>query len=190
MMDSTDGNSRRSDAIDPAAVWREDRDQVFAERLAKDIALLSLAGVPEDIILRVIGQYEYVKAWTRCPRWLWPVKKLPKGYSWRDGEKTKLDGREHGVTIRRTIILLPIGEDLYIRDPEHMGPPGVMRGESKGICIRNFRRHLSKDIAVEFDGGLGSVILEFYKKQGLPMGIVPKYLHDAKTNIKGELHEV
>lgn len=161
----------RSDAIDPAAVWKDNRDEIFLARFAADVARLIDAGIPPDIVRKVVCQYKYVRVWAACPRWLWPVKKLPKGYKWSDGEKTyiKKAGRKGSA---RTIILLPIGEDLYIRD-KSLGIAGAKDEEVKGLCVRNFREYPGKDIAAEFDRDLGGLILAFYKEQGLPFGYAP-----------------
>lgn len=175
----------KPDAIDNAAVWKENRDEIFLARFSADIAKLIDAGVPVDIARKVVCQYEYVRLWTACPRWLWPVKKLPEGRKWSDGEKThfKKRGRKGSA---RTIILLPIGDDLYIRDTEHMEPPGAKSGESKGICIRNFRQYPGKDVASEFDRVLEGLILAFYKKHGLPFGYAPPIVQSVFGNAHPE----
>lgn len=172
--------ANRTDAVDPAAAWKENRDEIFLERFAADIAALINAGVPVDIVRKVVCNYEYVKAWAACPRWLWPVKKLPKGCKWSDGGKHrfKAAGRKGSA---RTVVLLPIGDDLYIRDTGHMGVPGTKYGESQGVCVRNFRKYPGKDIAAEFDYDLSSLILAFYKEQGLPFGFVPCIFKDVEA---------
>lgn len=163
----------RTDAIDPAAVWKENRDEIFLARFAADVAALIDAGIPPDIVRKVVCQYEYVRAWAACPRWLWPVKKLPKGYKWSDGEKKHFRGTGRKGSAR-TIILLPIGEDLYIRDTSiWWGIPGLKRGDYQGACVRDFRNYPGKDIAAAFDNVLSGLILALYQKQGLPFGYAP-----------------
>ena len=157
------------DAVDPADIWREDRDEVFLNRLTKDITQLMDAGIPADIVWKVICQYKYVQAWANCPRWLWPVDKLPKGYKWSDGERHHIKAGKRCDA--RTIILLPVGDDLYVRD--------TFWKKSKKYRVRDFRRYAAKDIEIEFslsygDFYLSGLILEFYKKQGLPLGYVER----------------
>ena len=176
--------SERYDAINTADVWQENRDKIFLNRFAADIAKLADAGVPDEIIIKVCCNYDYVKAWASCPKWLWPVDKLPKGYKWSDGERHHIRAGKHSDA--RTIILLPIEDDLYVRD--------TFLGRNKKYRIRDFRRYAAKDIAIEFsllqDDYLSGLILELYKKMGLPIGYIPKFLKNMKRNFLEQNHEV
>ena len=71
-------------------IWSENRDEIFANRLANDIKRLQDAGFDDTAIKKMIGTLKYVRFWSQWPSWAFPVDKLPKGHKWADGERFSL----------------------------------------------------------------------------------------------------
>lgn len=160
----------RTDAIDGTLAWSEDREVRFVKRLAEDIEMLQSAGLPNDIIHKVIGQYKYVRAMVDTPSWLWPAKRLPKGCRWANGirKHQKGDGRSSS----ETIYLLEVGTDLYIRGWQAL--PGTKEKDCKCVYIRNYKRYPYKVFLEYFRGRhlLHDAIAEFCHNKGMRSGFV------------------
>ncbi len=94
-------------------VWPENRDEIFLAWLAEDAALLYDAGFSTAETRSMLAVLKYVRIWSANPRWLYPIRSLPKGYRWRDGQKfSQRSGRRSDGY---SYIFLPVGEDLYIK---------------------------------------------------------------------------
>lgn len=94
-------------------VWPENRDEIFLAWLAEDAALLCDAGFSTAEVRSMLAALKYVQIWSENPRWLFPIRNLPKGYRWRDGQKfSQSSGRKSDGY---SYIFLPVGEDLCIK---------------------------------------------------------------------------
>lgn len=170
----------RADAIDGSVVYQEDRDDIFLARFTSDIATLLDAGIPPDIVKRVVCQYHYAVVWAACPLFEYPIRKLPKGYKWADGEKHSVKGR-HGDA--RTIKLLRIGDDLYVHDsPLNLCVPGQNKSEGKGYVIRGLSKYTAVEVAKWYDHTMGDLILRKYKEWGLRQGLLEPVLRDVEKH--------
>lgn len=159
----------KPDAISTEEVWSEDRDILFANRLSNDIAKLIDAGVPNDYIKKVIGQFDYVRVWAQTPKFLFPAKSLPKGYKWGDGIKKQ---QKAGKQVdSRTIIFLPAGKDLYIKGYELIG---TNPKECKCVYIKDYAKYTAREIYIEFmhDRMMRDMILKFWHDNKMPLGWV------------------
>lgn len=175
----------RRDAIDSSAVWREDRDDVFLARFAADCAMLLDAGVPPDVVRKVVCRHDYVRVWAATPHWMFPVKKLPKGYKWKDGEVFKQKGSAKREAISRTIYFLEIGDNLYFRDTSKKGFVGLKEGDCQGWMIRNWPVIPAGEVLEAFtlDNPIYDVLAKFYRSKGYRCLTRP-LLRDAETGWK------
>lgn len=169
--------SGRTDRMVREEILSEDRDELFMARLAKDIAMLQSAGVPDDYIRKVIGTFQYVRAWVTTPKFLWYAKRLPKGYRWSDGRKFQYKGSLGGYAYSRTFVFLPVGDDLYVKGIQI---PGMGRKENityikdcKKMCSVEFVRSLR-------DADESYPFIQYWHENGLPYWDAERCLRDLQ----------
>lgn len=145
-------------------IWPDDRDSIFLQWLAEDSALLQDAGFSPSEIKRMLATLKYVRFWSANPPWLFPIKKLPKGYRWRDGQKfsCKSGRRYDGYCY----IFLPIGEDLYVKG---MVVVGTKANDCPGAKIKRYKELTCTEVShrLSTSPGLDSAIRTFWHSQGL-----------------------
>lgn len=150
-------------AIHRDEVFSPDRDELFLARLCEHIQMLENIGMSKENIRRTLGTFDYVRVWVNTPTFLYPVLKLPKGYTWKMGES-------HKTCVGETFTLLPIGKDLYIRGIE---VPGTHIHDPKFGYIKDYKKLNGSDVANRLDIlGLDCVIMDFYHKNGLKLGFI------------------
>lgn len=148
-------------------VWPENRDEVFLAWLAEDAALLCDVGFSTAEVRSMLVALEYVQIWSANPRWLFPIRGLPKGYRWRDGQKFAQSGgrKSDGYSY----IFLPVGQDLYIKG---LTVAGTKIDDYPASKIRRYKELACIEVLRKFSElpGLSSAIQSFWKSQGLPLG--------------------
>lgn len=160
-------------------VWPDDRDSTFLQWLAEDAALLQDAGFSLSEIKRMLATLKYVRFWSANPPWLFPIKKLPKGYHWRDGQKFSCkSGRQYDGYC---YIFLPVGEDLYVKG---MGVVGAKTSDCPGAKIKHYKNLTSAEVSqrLSASSGLDSAIHTFWHSQGLEGGYVVPVLRSPKQS--------
>lgn len=148
-------------------VWTEDRDDIFLRWFEDDANLLSNAGFTNDEALKMLLALPYVKIWSQNPSWLFPIRGLPKGYHWRDGQRfsqkrwRNFDGYSY--------TLLPVEADLYIKG---MTVVGTNINDYHGAKIKNYRNLTYTEIweKLPVPRELLDAILKFWREQELPFG--------------------
>ena len=73
-------------------VWPENREEIFLAWLAEDATLLCDAGFSTAKVRSMLAALKYAQIWSANSRWLFPIRGLPKGYRWRDGQKFSQSG--------------------------------------------------------------------------------------------------
>lgn len=158
-------------------VWPDDRDSTFLQWLAEDVTLLQDAGFSPSEIKRMLAALKYVRIWSKNPPWLFPIKRLPKGYRWRDGQKfsCKSGRRYDGYCY----IFLPIGEDLYVKG---MVVVGTKASDCPGAIIKRYRDLTSAEVSHRLSAapGLDSAIHTFWHSHGLEGGYAVPALRSPK----------
>lgn len=111
------------------------------------------------------------------------VYKLPKGFKWGDGEKYKvIDAIYNSRKYWRTIILLEVNNDLYIK--------GVLKGKDKSrtpiVVINNWRDVPIYDISSKFYNlpSVYNILLKCYHKHDIYCGLMVPVLRDILPNTK------
>lgn len=85
----------------------------FIDRFVRDYIALEGLGYSKADILRMLGTQQYIKDFCDTPQWIEIADKLPKGCKWSDGHKFREKPRKRSDC--REYILLPAGDDLYIK---------------------------------------------------------------------------
>ena len=172
---------------DGEVLFRRDRVEIFVKRLAHDVAILTDIGLDRNMILAVLRTLKYVQFWLELIPYIYPVKRLPKGHTWKEAEKYRIDG--NGSI---TFWILPIGDDLYIRAKELGGvgmnkPPGL-------LCITDYRSRTYQAMEYDmitiwhdFNSSLRDVLLEYWHKHGLELGTVVKITREVDKREYGQL---
>ena len=163
-------------------VWPENRDEIFLAWLAEDAALLYDAGFSTAEVKSMLAALKYVQIWSENPRWIFPIRGLPKGYRWRDGQKfSQSSGRKSDGY---SYIFLPVGEDLCIKG---LIVAGTKVDDYPASKIKKYRELTCVEVLQKFPGcpGLNSAIQSFWKSQGLPFGYaVPDFRPVRSERIK------
>ena len=136
-----DGKIRRDDLLGT------DRDIKFFTRLNDDAGQLMDAGLPHEMVKRVLGSFDYVKAYVQLPENVYQVKALPKGVKWSSAIKLKTQKYDTGKKYSKaqsTFWFLPIDNDLYMK-------PWTLPGfteDYKTVCIYNWRDYTVDELFV------------------------------------------
>lgn len=158
-------------------VWPDDRDSIFLQWLAEDATLLQDAGFSQDETKRMLATLKYVRIWSTNPPWIFPIKKLPKGYRWRDGQKfsCKRGRRYDGYSY----IFLPIDEDLYVKG---MVVIGTKASDCPGAKIKHYKDLTSAEVSHRLSAspGLDSAIHTFWHSHGLEGGYTMPLLRSPR----------
>ena len=156
-------------------VWAPNRDEVFLQWFAEDVALLSDAGFSKDETLKMLSTLLYVRVWRGNPPWLFPIKGLPKGHHWKNGQKFSQKGGKGGAGYSYT--LLPIGDDLYIKGT---GFIGTSVDDFLGVKIKGYKNLTYTEVLGWFpeDYAFCSAIDTFWHMSGLRMGFRVPCLRD------------
>lgn len=137
-----------------------------------------------------------------------PVKGLPKGYKWSQGEKHVNNGARKKRSDRRTVVFLPIGDDLYMNvfpiyvaisnKPDEDDSYTEMKFDRVTIgcyrhgyacVIRGYRQYTAIQLTRWFDSFVAGEIFKFWKSQGLRNGFVEPMMRDLKDVIKCQQSE-
>ena len=162
-------------------VWPENRDEIFLAWLAEDAALLCDAGFSTTEVRSMLAALKYVQIWSENPRWLFPIRGLPKGYRWRDGKKfTQSGGRKSDGY---SYIFLPVGQDLYIKG---LTVAGTKVDDYPASKIRRYKELTCVEVLRKFSElpGLNSAIQSFWKSHGLPLGYTVPDIRPFKSERK------
>lgn len=143
-------------------VFSPDRDKLIINRIAQDSETLSLAGYDFTAIARMLGTFPYIQIWTRTPKWLFPITKLPFGLKWKDGYKYSVRG--HG-----SIVLLCADADLYIKGIE---VPGTHITDPRMAYIKDFEQVPVHEVADYVGIPFDTYIYQFYKECGINVGLM------------------
>ena len=159
---------------DPAFLWEENKNELFAQRLGGLIEVLDEAGFSEREIKRMVGTFPFVRMWAGTPVWMRPVKKLPKGLRWKDG-KTYKD------SCKRNITFLPDGTRLFVRG---IGLPGT-KIKDRYAVIEDWRGLTAVEAA--YGAGWGNpdwadCIAKFWRENGLSAGHVLPVLREVQRS--------
>lgn len=179
----------------------------FWNKWTEDYIKLEELGFTKNQILHMLGSLQYVHDYCDTPSFIDFQEKLPKGYKWNDGVKYGFKGNEKKKYDGETYVLLPIGEDLYIRgihipfeiknvvqrfgenwkeNPEFKNEYMVAYKECKrwATIIRNFRNYTAVYVITEMmdhiSPFLHNCIMNFWKENGLRIGHIESILKDIK----------
>lgn len=167
-------------------VWPENRDETFLKWIAEDAALLYDSGFSTAEVRSMLIALEYVQIWSANPRWLFPIRSLPKGYRWRDGQKfsqsrgRKSDGYSY--------IFLPVGKDLYIKG---LIVAGTKVDDYPASKIRRYKELTCVEVLRKFPElpGLNSAMQSFWKSQGLTLGYTVPCLRPFRQQVPDSKHK-
>ena len=160
-------------------IWSENRDEIFANRLANDIKRLQDAGFDDTAIKKMIGTLKYVRFWSQWPSWAFPVDKLPKGHKWADGERFSL--KQNKKSNSESYTFLVVDDDLYIKSKNgETFMPGLNIKDKVFLRIIDFRSITANDFLskIELTPFFHDCVLKFWKEHDGRLGYVEPLLKD------------